>query len=713
MRVSISQPQAQTLVDSAYQLLRQGLSVIPVHGGKDTHNAKIAAVKWNKYRERFATPQEIEHWFLQQKFAGIAVVCGRLSQLIVLDFDDRHAHEQFAAQFPTLTETYTIQSAARRTPHLYWRTDANIHGTNIHGGELRAEGQYIVTAPTGINGQQYTIQQDATIRSITARELEEALRFLRPRARQKTPDSPRNHLDIKSLYRTTAPTIGRNNALYKASQQAKQNHWTITETQAVLVPIHIEQHPTNQHKPETDKQRQQEALKTIESAFKHAKTATNTAAKGLPNTIREKLIETQKTGITARLVEALLNEQIKQFTEAQLTEIAQRYGIGRFSVLRALTGNLATITEQRVFPIVIEENMLCSATDGVKKAGRPARVYRLPNFEYFYNLLGVQRSSSDTLNSDDLRSGKRYRMALHRTLIERRPGEYGRGWLASRLGTSVRTIQRYNRALNVQVTPVYAYTRFDWDTIENVPLSEERERITPGRWLEDAAGKRYPALRALAYKLMKQNVAPKYVRRIANHYAFASTAQDVNPIWRCVESNTVYLQPEQGLPFSTTERAVQTAASVSVRIRECMHCGQLCFDDKLVCATCRHKRDEPASRITFDKDGKPRFPISYTKTLLTNKNILTLLPDDWQRSFEFEIDDPRYKAWLQTPDGKRYPTVQGLAFRLVKRYGEVFLVQRDNSTELIYNLGTNLLSIGARRMGRYYLRKAGVRKFKG
>jgi hypothetical protein len=209
-----------------------------------------------------------------------------------------------------------------------------------------------------------------------------------------------------------------------------------------------------------------------------------------------------------------------------------------------------------------------------------------------------------------------------------------------------------------------------------------------------------------------------YVRRLPNHYQILADCKDVQlnvptAIWRCLECGARGSQMPTQCHCHSHSIAMPKRAGRSreiVHIRECIHCGQMCFGDTLVCAVCRRKRDQPVSRITFDKEGNPRFPIRYNKTLLTSKNILTLLPDDWQRSCEFELDDPRYKAWLQTPDGKRYPTVQGLAFRLVKRYGEVFLVQRDNSTEMLYNLGMNLLSIGVRRMGKHFLRRAGLRQ---
>ncbi|MFN8374698.1 MAG: bifunctional DNA primase/polymerase [Anaerolineae bacterium] len=698
MLVNADRGLQQRLIAAAHGLLEQGLSVIPVQGGTEAHNAKIAAVRWSEYRSRFATAQEIHTWFAAQGFRGLAVVCGKLSQLTVVDFDEQEAYTAFAAQFPKLTQTLTIRSAIKQTPHLYWRTPFTVYGSRLLGGDLRAEGQYAVTAPTQIGKRAYTIQQPLPIITISPQDLTAALDFLQPSTAQDKTPHPQTQQDVITLYRSEAPAVGRNNALFQASKAARSNGWTLDATLKTLGHIHTQQQPSWKHKTETKEERQREAARTITSAFKRqekGKTQDNTA---LPNSIREKLIQTQKTTTTARLLEALYAAQIPEFTEAQATEIARTHGIGRYSVIKALSGEFADIAGQRIFPIVIENNMICKETCGVRTSGRPARKYRLPEHAHLYQLLDAPESASDSISTTDLCSGKRYRMALHRTLLERRPGEYARGWLAARLGASVRTIQRYNRALNVVSTPVYSYSALDHDRVNHLPFCDERQPVTPGRWIEDASGKRYPALRALAHKLLKQNSAPIYVRRLPNHYAMHSEGQ---PLWR---GSTGYTSDPRHVPASHALPSL--AHSASPHVHECIHCGQLCFDEKLVCSGCRHKRNKPQSRITFDKHGKPRFPLRFHKTELTYDSIRHLLPDDFQR--HVEIEDEQHKAWLETSDGKRYLTIQGLAYRLLRQYGAVYLVQRDRSVEMLYQLGVGLLRMGLHRRGKYFLRQVGL-----
>jgi hypothetical protein len=231
--------------------------------------------------------------------------------------------------------------------------------------------------------------------------------------------------------------------------------------------------------------------------------------------------------------------------------------------------------------------------------------------------------------------------------------------------------------------------------------------MTPGRWLEDMDGKRYPALRVLAHKLLKDKGAPRYVRQLPNHYQLrADVIEFPKAFWRCMKCHKHSDKPLSQCTCHTQipERVGQV--EVKIDIRECIHCGQLCFDGKLVCIHCRQKREQPLQRIWFDKDGKPHFPIRYERILLTREEVRHLLPDDFQRSLEVELPD--HKAWLETPDGKRYPTIQGLAYRLIKKYGEVFLVKRDHTAEMFYTLGTFLLKRGSRKLGLHLLRRAGI-----
>ena len=58
-----------------------GWSIIPVG------NDKKPLIKWKEYRSRVATQDEIIEWWAEHPEANIAVVCGAVSGISVIDLD--------------------------------------------------------------------------------------------------------------------------------------------------------------------------------------------------------------------------------------------------------------------------------------------------------------------------------------------------------------------------------------------------------------------------------------------------------------------------------------------------------------------------------------------------------------------------------------------------------------------------------------------------
>jgi len=80
-----------------------------------------------------------------------------------------------------------------------------------------------------------------------------------------------------------------------------------------------------------------------------------------------------------------------------------------------------------------------------EKRGRPAQIYRLPSPNEIAEKLGIKKTSSDVVATTDFLSVRTYRQALHKQLLERRPGHYTRTWLGARLGVSRWTTRRYGQ----------------------------------------------------------------------------------------------------------------------------------------------------------------------------------------------------------------------------------------------------------------------------
>ena len=162
---------------------------------------------------------------------------------------------------------------------------------------------------------------------------------------------------------------------------------------------------------------------------------------------------------------------------------------------------------------------------GGQKRTKPARLFRLPSPRMLCKALGLRARGGDPLNLEDLRSPKRYRQALHRALLQRRPGVYSQALLARRLGLSTRSIRRYNRALPLKIQPTYQETPVIWATLAQIPAAADLQRCqihSGGQFLIDETGKKWPLKREIAAMLLAKGCRVSRMRQGCNHYAWES-----------------------------------------------------------------------------------------------------------------------------------------------------------------------------------------------
>ena len=88
--------------------------------------------------------------------------------------------DYLARRFPNLMNTYTVRSGLCGTPHIYWRVNFPVKSQSVLGGDLKAEGSYVVGAGSEIAGCVWQVENDRPIRSITQSELKQVLTALRP-----------------------------------------------------------------------------------------------------------------------------------------------------------------------------------------------------------------------------------------------------------------------------------------------------------------------------------------------------------------------------------------------------------------------------------------------------------------------------------------------------------------------------------------------------
>ncbi|GAB5490899.1 MAG: hypothetical protein Phog2KO_11140 [Phototrophicaceae bacterium] len=587
------------LFGSAQTYLYQDFNVIPILGDLDLSCPKQAGIDWKAYQHKRVNLRHLDLWFNRENFAGLAIVTGQISRLMVLDFDDEVLAEKFKLEFPHLLNTRTVLSAGRKLPHYYYRLPVACHVPSRHtrGLDLQAEGRYIIAPPTVIDGNAYTIERGGQAQPLKIEQISAILRFMDeispsshtvPNVSSKTIDTPSAKIimtpdDAQNYYQQKL-YLGRNESLFRTSLRLRDTGWLQTDVERWLIQTHVNQPALSHHKKESAGQRQREALKTIQSAFsrppRKISAIDSDSKQTLPNSIREYLLQTKQTALV-RVLDGLLMVGMTQgelLTERLIVEKLENH-VGRYSILKALSAKyddgsaifsqIDTKTPSPQPPthtdvasaIAGDTNNKCllfrvTASDKTKM-GRPAKTYQMPFIATLCAKFGLKMTKSDPITKGDLQSPKQYRQALEREFIKRKPGLYPRKWLAKRLGISKRTSQRDHAEMETKQRPMYFREIITWETLGHVPEDAEF-----GIFLQDELGKRYPANRQLAKSLL------------AKHHHLSLVRQDVNYYWHpdtpVSPSLAMGIHPKsaQNAPKKRFERSHDSVATKYTKIAE-------------------------------------------------------------------------------------------------------------------------------------------------
>jgi hypothetical protein len=153
--VIVHRGSSDELLHAVHEYLTLGFSVIPLR-----FNSKQPALdSWNEFQTRRPTPEEVQKWWGDGHQHGVAIVCGKVSNLVVLDVDDE---AKFGVALKTIGETLpdTPIVRTRKGWHLFFRYPANRivrrhDRLSDWGAELRGDGCYVVAPPTVIDGKRY------------------------------------------------------------------------------------------------------------------------------------------------------------------------------------------------------------------------------------------------------------------------------------------------------------------------------------------------------------------------------------------------------------------------------------------------------------------------------------------------------------------------------------------------------------------------------
>lgn len=239
--------------------------------------------------------------------------------------------------------------------------------------------------------------------------------------------------------------------------------------------------------------------------------AQDNTPKQLPNCIREAYLG-MKRYRTAIVLDLLLT---LGYTEGQWITYQEALNVGAdYTAVHIIRDGLKDST--------IRRRKLRSRTKGRKKYA-----YQIPNIERLKRHLVVEWSDvSDTLLLSDFKSGKIYKMALHREVIARGDREndgdgvvFSRAYLSRRLNVSADTLRRYEKELGIHAEARYQMRQIrDRMDLYHVPDA----RAHNGMYIEISSRRgaisKLPALRALAGMYLKQGYEIWLRSRLPNRY---------------------------------------------------------------------------------------------------------------------------------------------------------------------------------------------------
>lgn len=649
------------LIGRARELLSQGYSVIPIRGDLSSSEPKKPTMKWRAFQKRIADVRDLDTMF-DGRAGALGIVCGQVSRLVVIDFDDHFRYQRFCRQLPQFASSYTVKT--KRGYHVYYRTGARVPSHQFEGGDIKGEKSYVVAAPSVIAGCEYRAVNGAAVMALEEDEVVRVLRYFHVGSASVggRVGGPVIQADVNvaATYEKMQGNVGRNNALYHCASMAAAQGMSGAEIERALLRKHVMARAAGSHKAESLADRYREGRRTIASALKRGRVFGG-ERDGIPNSVRERLLQAQKSSVTARLLDVMVMAGWRAealFRMRDAIAAGKRFGLARKSVIAALTGELSIyngrhIVGRRYGEYLDIRGLKCGGR------GRPVQLlFQMPSVGRLLNLLGVRWSPSDRLRESDLCSSRRYREALHREYVKRLSPQASMRRLASRLGVDERTVRRYNARLGVHVCERIGRFELSWDTLKCLPRLERgrAKTQTPGYWLALGQGARLPAWRHIGAGLLRRG--EQRVRICALRGSVKSLGKP-DPVAVVYESMTaesfmrlrMWREDKVG-GHGLLGRLREAVSSAGARLARARY-------EKL-----RLRYDTVAEHIAEDKTA------------------------DTIRAYLFADDGAGGEV--------RRPARRGVAYRMLKQFGEgnVFLALRDSYGEVMAAMAGHAARVG-------------------
>lgn len=131
-----------THLEHALKYLERGWAVIPVKPG-----TKLPAIPWLEYQKRLPTEAELRSWWKKMPKANIALICGQISGIIVVDIDPGHGGTTEGLELPPTLCSRTGGGGQ----HLFYKWNSRVIGAKVGvraGIDIRSEASYVVIPPS-------------------------------------------------------------------------------------------------------------------------------------------------------------------------------------------------------------------------------------------------------------------------------------------------------------------------------------------------------------------------------------------------------------------------------------------------------------------------------------------------------------------------------------------------------------------------------------
>ena len=189
---------------------------------------------------------------LTERFTALGIICGQVSRLLVIDFDDQRRYRRFCMHLPQYADTYSVKT--RRGCHLYFRSDELVPSHQFDGGDIKGERSYVIAPPSQIGGFAYRAMNDLPAMQLQRGDIDKLLNYFHVNAAvHVTPAKivrERSDIDFGRVYERLAGQIGRNNALYRAASIARERGMSLADVERRLVPLHVKQPAKTAHRHE-------------------------------------------------------------------------------------------------------------------------------------------------------------------------------------------------------------------------------------------------------------------------------------------------------------------------------------------------------------------------------------------------------------------------------------------------------------------------------